>query len=64
MSVSKKSALSFVRAEMLEEAPPPLTEAGAVKWVRENLFSSWLNTVLTVVSIAIVWWCMSRIRAV
>ena len=29
--------------------PPPLTERGAVKWLRENLFSGPLNIVLTVV---------------
>jgi general L-amino acid transport system permease protein len=41
---------AFFRTEMLPQQPPPLREQGAVKWVRENLFSSWLNTILTLVS--------------
>lgn len=43
--------ISFVRKHMLPEAPPPTTETGAVKWLRENLFSSPANTVLTLVSV-------------
>ncbi|TGD62556.1 amino acid ABC transporter permease [Tabrizicola sp. WMC-M-20] len=39
---------------MLPEQAPPLTEAGAVKWVRENLFSSILNGILTVLGIVVV----------
>ena len=48
------STSTFVRSEMLPEQAPPITEAGAVKWVRENLFSSILNGILTVLGIAIV----------
>jgi general L-amino acid transport system permease protein len=39
---------------MLPAQPPPISESGAVKWVRENLVSSWLNAILTVLSIAAV----------
>jgi len=46
--------ISFVRKHMLPEAPPPATETGAVKWLRENLFSSPANTLLTHVSIFVV----------
>jgi len=46
--------ISFVRKHMLPEAPPPATETGAVKWLRENLFSSPANTLLTLVSIFVV----------
>lgn len=48
------STSTFVRTEMLPEQAPPLTEAGAVKWVRENLFSSILNGILTVLGIVVV----------
>jgi general L-amino acid transport system permease protein len=48
------STSTFVRTEMLPEQAPPLTEAGAVKWVRENLFSSILNGILTVLGVAVV----------
>jgi general L-amino acid transport system permease protein len=47
---------AYVRTEMLPEQAPPLTQVGAVKWVRENLFSSWLNSILTVVSLYVVYW--------
>jgi general L-amino acid transport system permease protein len=33
--------------QMLPEQDPPSAETGAVKWLRENLFSSWLNAILT-----------------
>jgi general L-amino acid transport system permease protein len=39
---------------MLPEAPPPAAETGAIKWLRENLFSSVGNTVLTLVSAYVV----------
>ena len=38
---------SWVRQEMLRPEPPPLRETGAVKWLRQNLLSSPLNTLLT-----------------
>ncbi len=41
------SEQSYVRDEMLPELPPPPTEVGILGWMRENLFSGWLNTILT-----------------
>jgi len=46
---------------MLAETAPPVTETGAIKWMRENLFSSILNTVLTILSIFVVYWIVSKI---
>lgn len=37
----------FVRTAMLPPEAPPITEKGAVKWLRENLFSTPLNIALT-----------------
>ncbi|WP_323785934.1 amino acid ABC transporter permease [Thalassovita sp.] len=42
--------VSFVRTEMLQQQTPPATSVGIVGWMRENLFSGWLNSILTVVS--------------
>ena len=42
---------SFVRKEMISERIPPAAERGLVKWVRENLFSSAFNTIMTFVSL-------------
>lgn len=44
----------YVRTEMLPQQPPPIGQAGLVRWVRENLFSSVLNTTLTLVTILVV----------
>ena len=41
----------YVREQMLPEQAPPATQSGAVKWMRENLFSSWFNSVLTLLAL-------------
>ncbi|TCK31727.1 amino acid ABC transporter membrane protein 2 (PAAT family) [Ancylobacter aquaticus] len=47
---------TFIRNEMVEPLPPPKQRIGAVAWMRENLFSGVLNTLLTVLGIlAVVW---------
>ncbi len=48
------SEISFVRNAMLPPATPPVTETGAIKWSRENLFSGPINTILTILSVMIV----------
>ena len=45
------SDISFSRTEMLAEKSPPATQVGAVGWARENLFSGWFNSILTLVSL-------------
>jgi general L-amino acid transport system permease protein len=42
----------YVRSAMLAAEPPPLSERGMMKWMRENLFAGWVNTALTVISLA------------
>ena len=42
--------LSYIRTEMLPQRAPPLGERGAVKWMRENLFSGPLNTIATLLA--------------
>ncbi len=37
-----------------ERLPPPRFEVGALGWIRENLFNSWFNAVLTFVSAAVI----------
>ena len=54
MSDTHAQSVAFVRDTMLPEQPPPVTEAGAIKWVRENLFRGWFNTILTIVSLYII----------
>ncbi|KAA0920460.1 amino acid ABC transporter permease [Aquicoccus porphyridii] len=48
------SEVSYVRTEMLPEREPPATTIGVIGWMRENLFSGWFNTALTIVSLTFV----------
>lgn len=61
MSDPSAQSFAFVRTEMIPEQTPPLREMGAVKWLRENLFSGWLNTILTLISLAVIWWSLAAI---
>jgi len=47
--------LAFVRKEMLPQMAPPSGEIGVVGWMRKNLFSSTLNTILTLVGLFILY---------
>ncbi|MEM1274206.1 MAG: amino acid ABC transporter permease [Pseudomonadota bacterium] len=50
---------AFVRTEMLPEQAPPALETGIIKWLRENLFSSPVNSILTVVSLVAIYFALS-----
>ena len=50
---------SYVRTEMLEQQAPPLTAAGPVKWVRENLFPDWFNSIMTIVAAYVIYLIIS-----
>ncbi len=52
--------VAYVRDTMIPEAEPPAMESGAIKWLRENLFSSTLNAVLTVLSILAIYWAVTH----
>ncbi|MGV8952383.1 MAG: amino acid ABC transporter permease [Cypionkella sp.] len=49
----------YVRDTMLPQAKPPANQTGVIKWGRENLFSGPLNTILTLVSLYVVYWLVS-----
>src|SRR6056297_2968464 len=49
-----KDNIAYHRTHMLPEAPPPVTETGVIKWLRENLFSSVANGLLTVATAYVV----------
>jgi len=50
---------SFIRTEMLAAKAPPVGQRGVLKWLRENLFSGPLNTILTVVGLIAVYYFLS-----
>ena len=60
MSDTHAQTVPFVRDTMLPPAEPPIREAGAVRWLRMNLFSGPVNTVLTILGILIVWFLFSH----
>ena len=44
-------SIAFVRHETLPPSPPPASETGIVKWMRENLFSSVTNSIMTLAAL-------------
>ncbi|MFC4270742.1 ABC transporter permease subunit [Sneathiella chungangensis] len=53
--------MAIVKTERHEDLPPPVSQTGVIGWMRENLFSSPLNALLTVVSIYVIYWALSGI---
>ncbi|QFT64605.1 amino acid ABC transporter permease [Roseivivax sp. THAF30] len=54
-------SVRFVRETMLPQAEPPTTERGIVKWMRENLFSTIPNGILTLAALWCIWWLISSV---
>ncbi len=55
------SDTAFVRTKTLPQHPPPVLQAGPIAWARENLFSGWFNSILTLLSLGAVWWLVGHI---
>jgi len=49
------------QAELLPQQPAPATTVGIVGWLRTNLFSSWLNAVVTLIVLYLIWFVISSI---
>ncbi|MFT3971993.1 MAG: amino acid ABC transporter permease [Amaricoccus sp.] len=49
------AGLAYSRTDMLGPEAPPASAIGLVGWLRGNLFSSWVNTGLTVVAAYLIW---------
>ncbi len=60
MSDTRAHSASYVRETMLPEAEPPVTQTGAIKWMRENLFSSITNAILTLLSVYVIYYVLSH----
>ena len=61
MSDTHAQTVAFVRDTMLPETAPPVAERGVVKWMRENLFSSWLNAILTILALYVIYLVLAAI---
>jgi general L-amino acid transport system permease protein len=46
---------AFVPAPVVEKSAPPAATRGALSWVRRNLLGGWLNILLTLASLYLVW---------
>lgn len=61
MSEMHAETVGYVRDTMLPEQDPPATSVGAIGWMRENLFSGWFNTVVTILALIFIYWVLSII---
>ena len=50
------ASLAYVQARPIDALPAPLTESGAIGWLRRNLFSSIFNVVLTILCALLLAW--------
>ena len=48
--------LAFVRTKPFDPLPPPVVYSGAIGWARQNLFSSVLNILLTLLCVLAIAW--------
>ncbi|MEM9710340.1 MAG: amino acid ABC transporter permease [Pseudomonadota bacterium] len=48
--MSDRRTAAFVRTEQIPPSAPPAAETGAIKWLRENLFSSVGNSIMTLIA--------------
>jgi general L-amino acid transport system permease protein len=55
MADQSTNPIAFVADGEIPASPPPARETGLVKWLRENLFSGPVNTILTVLSIVLIY---------
>ena len=52
------SDVSYVRTEMVPEKDPPASTTGVIGWMRENLFSGWFNSILTVLAAVFIFYVL------
>ncbi len=60
MSGTHAETVPFVRETMLPQVAPPARQSGAVRWLRDNLFSGPVNTVLTLLGLFAIWWLIQH----
>ncbi|MEM9432331.1 MAG: amino acid ABC transporter permease [Pseudomonadota bacterium] len=51
MTDTNTNSVAFVRTQEVPAAPPPSNSSGPAKWIKDNLFATWANGLLTVVAI-------------
>ena len=61
MSGVHAHTVAYVRDTMLDQKEPPSTSVGAIGWARQNLFSGWFNTILTIIVLGLVAFVLGNI---
>jgi general L-amino acid transport system permease protein len=59
MSDTHEHSVAFVRTTELPQQPAPTNATGPSKWVRENLFATWPNALLTVAAAYVIFLLLS-----
>ncbi len=59
MSDTQSHNVAFVRETFLPESAPPSTATGPVKWIKDNLFATWANGLLTVAALYLIFLVLS-----
>jgi general L-amino acid transport system permease protein len=49
------------QAELLPQRTAPLTSVGFIGWARTNLFSSWFNSIVTLIAFYAIWFVVSNL---
>ncbi|WP_375174791.1 amino acid ABC transporter permease [Pseudooceanicola sp.] len=60
MSDTHAQSVAFVRDTQIPPSPPPASEVGPIKWMRENLFATIPNTILTVVALYVIYVILAK----
>ena len=55
MSDTHAQSVAYVRETAIPPAPAPVNAAGPVKWMRDNLFATWANALLTVAALYVLY---------
>jgi general L-amino acid transport system permease protein len=55
------TSTSFNRKEMIPEREPPMSESGAVKWIRANLFGSVTDSIMTLISLYLLYMLLHEV---
>ena len=50
--------VAFVRTKPFDPMPPPVTNSGVIGWLRQNLFSSATNILLTLICLLLIGWLL------
>ena len=59
MADTHAETVAFVRETSIPPSPPPMAASGPVLWMRNNLFATWGNSILTVVALYFVFVLLS-----